>query len=267
MPNMTIQRDDDGPSVDTVEIVRWDENKKIKKTDLVIREANVLVQINGKDYRRFSSSPSHFNYLATGIFITDGFDSRLIKQVDVLREGRTYTVNISTRDKVLDSVGLDILDKMNGLDRTDYIETCKIKPKKIISQLSIPKDLVSDLVKKLDDNSFSFKKTGGTHVVGIYHEKTFTAVEDISRHSAIDKAIGLSFLNGVPSSSSVIVVSCRQTESIINKIIMGGFPIVIGLSAPTDAAIYLANDFNVTLIGFASKNRFNIYTNDWRVDF
>ncbi|BDC35887.1 MAG: formate dehydrogenase accessory sulfurtransferase FdhD [Candidatus Methanoliparum thermophilum] len=246
-----MQQDDDGSFIDTIKITEWNDGKKIKKTDLVIKEVNVLVKIDGKDYRRFSCSPGYFKYFATGIFITNGFDPRLIQQVDVSRDERSYIVDISTENKIF--------------DWNDSIY--EIKPKKITSRLTISKNLVLDLVRKLDENSFLFKKTGGTHVVGICQKKTFMAVEDISRHSAIDKAIGMSFLNGIDPLSSIIVVSCRETESIMNKIIMGGFPIIIGLSAPTDAAINIANDFNVTLIGFASKNRFNVYTNDWRVLF
>jgi len=253
-----MQRDNDELSTDKVEIISWNDGKKIKKNDLVIKESNVSVKIDGKDYYRFSCSPSHFKYLASGIFITEGFDPDLIEHVDISKEGKSYILNITTKCQIF---------RLDSLDCADNNGICRTKPKKITSQITIPKNLVLDLVKKLDDKSFSFKKTGGTHVVGIYYEETFMAVEDISRHAAIDKAIGLSFLNGINPSLSVIVVSCRQTGSIMNKIVTGGFPIVIGLSAPTDSAIDVANDFNITLIGFASKNRFNIYTNDWRVDF
>lgn len=261
-----MHKDDDGLLFDAVEIVRWIDNKKVKKSDFVIKEADVLVKIDNKGYQRFSCSPSHFEYLAAGIFITKGLDPSLIKQVDVSKNGRLYTVNISTDDPNLNLFSLNSSDHYNK----EYTQQIGFR-KNIDSKLIIPKDLVPDLVTKLDDNSFSFKETGGTHVIGIYYnknnKKVFTAVEDISRHSAIDKAIGMSFFRGIDPSSSIIVISCRQTESIINKIIMGGFPIIIGLSAPTDAAIHLAREFNVTLIGFASKDRFNIYANDWRILF
>jgi FdhD protein len=90
-------------------------------------------------------------------------------------------------------------------------------------------------------------------------------IEDISRLCAIDKLIGLCIENGIEIPESVLLTSCRQTHSTAKKVLFVGFPITISVSAPTELAIRDAEKFGITLIGFARDNRFNVYTNDWRI--
>lgn len=140
-----------------------------------------------------------------------------------------------------------------------------VKPKRITSQLRIAQDRVFDGVKKLDEHSILHQKTGGTHVVGIFSASQQIFVEDISRHCAIDKAIGLAFKKGIDLSQSALVTSCRQTLSTIRKAIYAQIPIVISVSAATDLAIENADLFGITLIGFARERQFSIYCHDWRI--
>jgi FdhD protein len=121
------------------------------------------------------------------------------------------------------------------------------------------------LIKALNENSFLYQRTGCTHVIGICGDKEIF-VEDISRHCAIDKAIGLAIRDGITLANSSLVTSCRQTASTIRKAIFCEIPIVISIAAPTDLAIKEANEYRITLIGFASSKGFNIYSHDWRIE-
>jgi len=62
-----------------------------------------------------------------------------------------------------------------------------------------------------------------------------------------------------------LVTSCRQTYTTVKKEICTGFPITISVSAPTALAVKEADEFGMTLIGFARDKRFNVYVNDWRI--
>ena len=54
----------------------------------------------------------------------------------------------------------------------------------------------------------------------------------------------------------------RLSSEMVLKSVKAGIPIVISKSAPTDMAINLAKKLNVTLIGFARGQRFNVYSNE-----
>ena len=137
-------------------------------------------------------------------------------------------------------------------------------PGKCLSRKKITPGEVFAAVGLLDENSPLFKKTGGAHVIGICGDKK-VFVEDTSRHCAIDKAIGLAIREGVDLSRSFLVASCRQTATTIKKAIGGQIPIVISLSAPTSLAVKEARRHKITLIGFATQDRFNVYSHPWRV--
>ena len=46
---------------------------------------------------------------------------------------------------------------------------------------------------------------------------------------------------------------------------MAGLPILCAIGAPSSLAVELAEEFNITLIGFLKENRFNIYTHPERI--
>ena len=52
---------------------------------------------------------------------------------------------------------------------------------------------------------------------------------------------------------------------IIQKAVMSGIGMIVGIGAPTSLALDLAEKFDITLIGFIKKNKYNIYTGNWRI--
>ena len=118
----------------------------------------------------------------------------------------------------------------------------------------------------MNESGRLFRATGGTHVVGVFgSSRREIFVEDVSRHCAIDKAVGLCLKMGIPTEESVLVTSCRQTYSTMRKAVNAGFEVVVSVSAPTKEAVDIARNFGITLIGFAREGRFNVYANAWRV--
>jgi FdhD protein len=46
---------------------------------------------------------------------------------------------------------------------------------------------------------------------------------------------------------------------------MSRIGMIVGIGAPTSLALDLAKKFDITLIGFIKKNKYNIYTGAWRI--
>jgi len=113
-----------------------------------------------------------------------------------------------------------------------------------------------------------FEQTGGVHTAALFNEqgKLITIKEDIGRHNALDKLVGT--ILQIPSNNiahQAIVISSRISFEMIQKAVMVGIPVLIAIGAPSDLAIKAAKRFNLTLIGFASLQSFNVYHGDWRL--
>jgi len=130
------------------------------------------------------------------------------------------------------------------------------------SSVTVTAEEVLEFSRKLNESGRLFRATGGTHVVGVFgSSRREIFVEDVSRHCAIDKAVGLCLKVGIPTEESVLVTSCRQTYSTMRKAVNAGFKVIVSVSAPTKEAVDIARSFGITLIGFARDGRFNVYAN------
>jgi FdhD protein len=61
------------------------------------------------------------------------------------------------------------------------------------------------------------------------------------------------------------VVSGRASFEILQKALVARVPMIVAVGAPSSLAVEMAERFGLTLIGFASRERFNIYTHAERV--
>ncbi len=218
-----------------IEILEVSRDSEVEKADEIIHEEEVVVKYDRKIHK-FHCIPTNLEEMIVGNLKSRGIDSAFsnIRKI----ADNEFEVAISE-------------GSINTPQKCEYNKNLTSKE-------------VFNSVEMLNEKSFLYKKTGCTHVVGICGDKEIF-VEDISRHCAIDKAIGLATRDGINLSGSFLVTSCRQTASTIKKAIFCGIPIVISIAAPSDLAVKEANEYGITLIGFAGSQRFNIYSHGWRI--
>ena len=113
----------------------------------------------------------------------------------------------------------------------------------------------------LESNSTLFRETGGTHNGGVGRAGEVSYVcYDIGRHNVLDKILGRAHLQNLDLSDHVLFFSGRVSSEILLKVAKMNIPILVARSAPTDLALALAEDLNITVAGFARGDRMNIYT-------
>jgi FdhD protein len=129
-------------------------------------------------------------------------------------------------------------------------------------------DLITELPNILRARQEQFAHTGGVHASALLTEggKVLHLAEDVGRHNALDKLIGHVRCNDMLRPiEQFVMCSGRLGFDIIQKAVMSRIGMIVGIGAPTSLALDLAKKFDITLIGFIKKNKYNIYTGAWRI--
>jgi formate dehydrogenase accessory protein FdhD len=234
--------------------------KKIYDLDeKVVNDEEVEIIVNEMAFGRFSVSPTFLKEFAVGYLLGEGLIDSLnnIKSLEV--EGNNIKIEIDLvdfdirRDMVMSS------DCFGGWrSRIEFVKQVK-------SDYTISKDQILDAFDKLRKESSVWKETGGTHIAAIVADDFFIAIEDVSRHVAIDKVMGAAAMEKLDFNNSFIACSGRMPSDMVMKVARVGIPILTSKAAPTASGFMAGKKSGVTIVGFVRGGRFNLYTHPDRI--
>ena len=109
------------------------------------------------------------------------------------------------------------------------------------------------------------KQTGSTQAARFFSTegKVLAIREDVGRHVALDKLLGWHAKADKPQ--GFIVVTSRASYEMVQKTVSCGIEMLIAISAATDLAVQMAEQYNLTLVGFAREGRATIYSGKERL--
>jgi FdhD protein len=221
-------------------------------------------------------TPGHDDELAIGFLFTEGIIAAREQVMGVRACGAGNVVRVDLQPQV----AVDL----TRLERHFYTaSSCGVCGKKSLQAIRVysphrPREgqpiveaaVIYRLPQALRAEQVVFDRTGGLHASALFdiHGNLLCLREDVGRHNALDKLIGVSFLSGrTPLSESVLLVSGRASFELVQKAAIAGIPILAAVGAPSSLAVDLARETGLTLLGFVRADRFNIYTGADRVGF
>lgn len=277
-PNNTIQQ------TSTKQILRWNQSSsKLVEDELVIEEP-LEIRVAQQSLIVVMRTPGHDFELAAGFLYTES----LIESVDDV-EIIAYCEDTDSDSKHFSEFqnivnvrlenGFD-LEEHSGWQRNFHanascglcgkmtIESVKLQVDPLTTDISLKQSLFYRLNDKLREAQSVFEKTGGLHAAGLFsgNGQLLIVREDIGRHNAVDKVIGQALLSDMlPLDKHILMVSGRASFEIVQKALFARIPFIVAVSAASTLAVDLAEEGNITLIGFMRGQRMAVYSHPERI--
>ena len=220
-------------------------------------------------------TPGNDVELALGFLFTEGIISsyEAIQEVNHLEKNCALQKKNSIQVVLNDGFTPHLLQSERNFYTTSSCGVCgksSIESIKTVSpfensnkpKFDISASVLYQLPQKLRAAQSDFANTGGIHASGLFSldGELFLLQEDVGRHNALDKLIGHAFATDMlPLNQHILLLSGRISFELVQKAAMAGISIVVAIGAPSSLAVELAQEFDMTLIGFLNENRFNIY--------
>ncbi|MCB9507919.1 MAG: formate dehydrogenase accessory sulfurtransferase FdhD [Myxococcales bacterium] len=156
-----------------------------------------------------------------------------------------------------------------GKETVDALGIDRLAPV-VATGFGVAASVLHALPGRLRDTQPMFAQTGGLHGAAAFDRTGAIAVafEDVGRHNAVDKVVGRLLLDGaLPAVERGLVVSGRTSFEVLQKATRAGFPVVAAVGAPSSFAVELAQRLGITLVGFLTDRRFNVYSHPERIEF
>jgi len=110
-------------------------------------------------------------------------------------------------------------------------------------------------------------QAGGLHASALTDGKTILAlVEDIGRHNTLDKIAGKILLEKIIPAKRIILTSGRVSSEMLQKSARLQAEVIVSRTSPTSNSIMLAENWGITLIGYARGDRFTVYSHPERIN-
>ncbi len=208
------------------------------------------------------ASPEHLEDLATGYLLSEGIigDVTNIKRITVKKDQIIVELVKAEGDAAL---WFEVRSSGCVGVKMQYENMGEI----VTSDLKIPAKKLCGMLDTLLEHSHVWTATGGCHIAGVFSPEgvLLHTAEDIGRHNALDKVIGMSAKAGEDRQHLVLATSGRLAAGMVAKAARAGFPILLSKAAPLDGGIELAKRVGLTLCAFVRGQKMNIYTHPRRV--
>ncbi|MCP8969573.1 formate dehydrogenase accessory sulfurtransferase FdhD [Ectobacillus ponti] len=255
----------------TSKVWRYENGAVRTVEDTIVTEYPITIMLNDQEFATLVCSPEYIEELVIGFLASEGTISSYedIESIHVVET--TGKAHVATRR----------INKLNELFHSKrYVTSCCGKSRQSFYFYNDARTVkpvpmhgvqvnIEDcfrLMQSMQQSSTIFQDTGGVHNAALCDANgILLARTDIGRHNALDKIYGHCLQHNISLHDKVIVFSGRISSEVLLKVAKIGCGIVLSKSAPTELALRLADELNITTVGFIRNSSLNVYTKPERI--
>ena len=260
-----------------VPVEKWgsgeDKDQRSICEDDVAEEVAIALEYNGISHAVMMASPTDLEDFALGFSLSEGIlkDPSELYECEVVRaeQGIQVQMQIATERFVgLKDQRRNLTGRTGcGLCGAETLQQAIRHPGIATGATLFSAAQIYAGMSAMQNHQQLQHHTGATHAAAwMAADGVVTLVrEDVGRHNALDKLIGAMAEERLDFSSGAALITSRARYEMVQKSATMGIGFLAAISAPTSLAIQLAEEANVTLIGFVRKNSHVVYAQSHRL--
>lgn len=229
----------------------------------VIVETPVSLTVNGKPWITFMCTPTDLEALAIGFLFNEGVLTRKeeIELIQVCPRGDNVDVWLKHR-----------VEPPRQWRRTSgctggatAVIPGGLRPE-LKDGLMLEPHAIRHLLEMLTGAQRLYREVGGVHTSILSDgERAVVSAEDVGRHNSLDKIAGRCLLDGIDLPRRILVTTGRISSEMLQKAARLGASVVISRTSATSLSVQLAEQWGITLIGYARHDHFIVYAHAERI--
>ncbi len=211
----------------------------------VVREQPLTIYVDGERFLTLLCTPVNLEALVVGYLWME----KVIGDLDEIR-----TVEVSAVDGRVDVA---------------LIRPVSLPTERILTSgcgggsLRVSPAQLAARIRELFAAAVLYKASRGIHGAALSDtERLLVVSEDVGRHNAVDKVKGEALLRGIPTEDKILLSTGRISSEMLLKAARMGVPVVASRTSPTEMAIGLAEQLNITVCGYVRPDGFNLYAGE-----
>lgn len=230
-----------------------------------IVETPVSLTVNNEVWLTFMCTPVDLEAMAVGFLFNEGVISGMDEVADVRLCEHGDNVDVWLNRTVEQPTSWRRTSGCTGgVTAVDLLARPEVSFNG--EQLKVPPEAIGHLVDRLFEVQSLYRETGGVHTSALSDgEQIILSAEDIGRHNTLDKIAGLCLMKNIWPETRILITTGRISSEMLQKAARMGAPILISRTSPSSLSIEMAERYGITLIGYARRQRFNVYTGKRRI--
>ncbi|MRT30710.1 formate dehydrogenase accessory sulfurtransferase FdhD [Herbaspirillum sp. CAH-3] len=256
-----------------VQVDRWRDGQRETVEDVVAEEVPIALEYNGISHAVMMATPADLEDFALGFSLTEGILAAPgeLYECEIVPgcEGVQVQMRIATeRFVALKEKRRNLTGRTGcGLCGAETLEQAVRHPQAVRGGAVFSVEQVHAAFEQMQAGQQLQQATGATHAAAWMDVsgRIVLVREDVGRHNALDKLIGALAEEGADFAQGAAIITSRASYEMVQKAATVGIGFIAAVSAPTALAIRLADETDVTLLGFVRKQGHVVYARPQRL--